>query len=119
MRTLPPNTTSVYRGVSARATNDAIDEVGWSMQDADIDYRAELLGAAKVELIILVQTGASYFANDYDRQVKERIARVSDCDRAATSGKRPHLYRASIDGEARPGGIYYAGPPRQPFLALG
>lgn len=63
-----------------------IDEVGWKMQDADIDYQAELLGAAKVELIILAQTGASYFANDYDRQVKERIARVSGAP-AMTGGE--------------------------------
>ena len=35
-------------------------------RDEDIDYQSRLLGTAKVELVILAQTSASLFADDYD-----------------------------------------------------
>jgi maleate cis-trans isomerase len=54
-----------------------IDEIGWRMQDADIDYQAELLGSAKIELIILAQTAVSFFDLAYDAAVKARITRAS------------------------------------------
>lgn len=54
-----------------------IDEVGWRMQDADIDYQAELLATAKVELIILAMTAVSFFDLAYDATVKARIRAAS------------------------------------------
>src|SRR5688572_29444808 len=54
-----------------------IDEAGWKMQDADIDYQADLLRTAGVELIILAQTGAVYFADDYDAAVTRRMREAS------------------------------------------
>src|SRR5688572_28170815 len=54
-----------------------IDEAGWKMQDADIDYQADLLRTAGVELIILAQTGAVYFADDYDTAVTRRMRAAS------------------------------------------
>jgi maleate cis-trans isomerase len=43
-------------------------------RDEDIDYQAHLLGTAKVELVILAQTSASLFAEDYDDVVTKRMS---------------------------------------------
>jgi maleate isomerase len=43
-------------------------------RDEDIDYQAQLLGTARVELVILLQTSASLFADDYDQVVTRRIS---------------------------------------------
>lgn len=43
-------------------------------RDEDIDYQSRLLGTAKVELVILAQTSASLFADDYDETVTRRIS---------------------------------------------
>jgi maleate cis-trans isomerase len=43
-------------------------------RDDDIDYQSRLLGTAKVELVILAQTSASVFADDYDERVSHRIS---------------------------------------------
>jgi maleate isomerase len=43
--------------------------------DADVDHQARLLGTAKVEVISLVQTSASLFADDYDATVTQRMSK--------------------------------------------
>ena len=43
-------------------------------RDEDIDYQTRLLGTAKVELVILAQTSASLFADDYDAVVTRRMS---------------------------------------------
>ena len=43
-------------------------------RDEDIEYQARLLGTAKVELVILAQTSASLFADDYDEVVTRRMS---------------------------------------------
>src|SRR5215471_9823119 len=43
-------------------------------RDEDIDYQSRLLGTAKVSLVILAQTSASLFADDYDEVVIRRIS---------------------------------------------
>ena len=43
-------------------------------RDDDIEYQARLLGTAKVELVILAQTSASLFADDYDDAVTRRMS---------------------------------------------
>ena len=43
-------------------------------RDEDIDYQSRLLGTAKVELVILAQTSASLFADDYDEIVTKRMS---------------------------------------------
>ena len=43
-------------------------------RDEDIDYQSRLLGTAKVELVILAQTSASLFADDYDEVVTRRMS---------------------------------------------
>ena len=42
-------------------------------RDDDIDYQSRLLGTAKVEVVILAQTSASLFADDYDDVVTKRM----------------------------------------------
>jgi maleate isomerase len=43
-------------------------------RDEDIDYQSRLLGTAKVELLILAQTSASLFADDYDEVTTRRMS---------------------------------------------
>ena len=43
-------------------------------RDEDIDYQSHLLGTARVEMIILAQTSASLFAEDYDDVVTKRMS---------------------------------------------
>ncbi len=43
-------------------------------RDDDLDYQSRLLGAAKVELVILAQTSASVFAEDYDEVTTRRMS---------------------------------------------
>ena len=42
-------------------------------KDEDVDYQAKLLGTARVEIVFLLQTSASLFADDYDADVTRRI----------------------------------------------
>ena len=46
-------------------------------KDEDAEYQAKLLGTAKVEIIVLIQTSASLFAEDYDEDVTRRIEAAS------------------------------------------
>jgi maleate cis-trans isomerase len=59
--------------------------------DTDVEYQSKLLGTARVELVILVQTSASLFADDYDGTA---IARIT-----AASGV-PAITSANAVGEA-------------------
>jgi len=43
-------------------------------RDEDIDYQSRLLGTARVELVILAQTSASLFTDDYDDVVTKRLS---------------------------------------------
>jgi arylmalonate decarboxylase len=43
-------------------------------RDEDIDHQSRLLGTARVELVILAQTSASLFADDYDDVVTKRMS---------------------------------------------
>ena len=63
-----------------------INETGFRMQDADIDYQAGLLGTAKVGFVALAQTNASFFADGYDEAVARRIQDASGAP-AATCGR--------------------------------
>jgi maleate cis-trans isomerase len=42
-------------------------------RDEDVEYQSRLLGTARVELVILAQTSASLFADDYDEVVTRRM----------------------------------------------
>jgi len=43
-------------------------------RDEDIDYQSRLLGTARVEMVILAQTSASLFAEDYDEVITKRMS---------------------------------------------
>jgi maleate isomerase len=47
--------------------------------DADVVYQSKLLGDARVEVIALMQTSASLFADDYDDVTVKRMARRPAC----------------------------------------
>ena len=46
-------------------------------KDADVAYQAKLLGDARVEVIVLAQTSASLFADDYDAVTVKRMTEAS------------------------------------------
>jgi maleate cis-trans isomerase len=54
-------------------------------RDEDIDYQSKLLGTAKVEMLILIQTSASVFSDDYDEQVMPRMSAAAGGVPAITS----------------------------------
>jgi maleate cis-trans isomerase len=43
-------------------------------RDEDIDYQSKLLGTARVEMVVLIQTSASLFADDYDDNAMRRMS---------------------------------------------
>lgn len=53
--------------------------------DEDVDYQAKLLGTARVEMVILMQTSASLFADDYDETVTRRMSAAAGGVPAITS----------------------------------
>jgi maleate cis-trans isomerase len=73
-RLLPPD----YQAHYARMLSQSAGGSPFSPpRDEDLDYQARLLGTAKVELVMLVQTSASLFADDYDDTVTRRMAAAS------------------------------------------
>lgn len=56
-------------------------------RDDDIDYQSKLLGTAKVEMVILMQTSASLFAEDYDETVTRRMSAAANGVPATTSAR--------------------------------
>jgi maleate cis-trans isomerase len=56
-------------------------------RDDDIDYQARLLGTAKVEMVILIQTSASLFADDYDETTTRRMSAAAGGVPAITSAQ--------------------------------
>ena len=54
-------------------------------RDEDIDYQSKLLGTAKVEMLILIQTSASLFADDYDEVTSRRMSEAAGGVAAITS----------------------------------
>jgi len=56
-------------------------------RDEDIDYQSRLLGTAKVEMIILIQTSASLSADDYDETTARRMSAAAGGVPAITSAQ--------------------------------
>jgi maleate cis-trans isomerase len=69
-RLLPPS----YQAHFGRLMTSAPGRTFSPSRDDDIDYQSRLLGTAKVELVILAQTSASLFADDYDEVVTRRMS---------------------------------------------
>src|SRR5690349_5748679 len=56
-------------------------------RDEDIDYQSKLLGTAKVEMMVLIQTSASLFADDYDETTMRRMSAAAGGVPAITSAQ--------------------------------
>ena len=56
-------------------------------RDEDIDYQSKLLGTARVEMVMLMQTSASLFADDYDDNVIRRMSAAAGGVPATTSAR--------------------------------
>jgi maleate cis-trans isomerase len=69
-RLLPPT----YQAHVGRLMSSAPGQSFQPSRDEDIDYQSRLLGTARVELVILAQTSASLFAEDYDGTVMRRMS---------------------------------------------
>ena len=69
-RLLPP----AYQAHIGRVMTSRPGETFSSPRDDDVDYQSRLLGTAKVELLILAQTSASVFVDDYDEIVTRRMS---------------------------------------------
>ena len=69
-RLLPP----AYQAHIGRLMTSRPGQTFSPSRDEDIDYQSRLLGTAKVELVILAQTSASLFADDYDEVTTQRMS---------------------------------------------
>lgn len=43
-------------------------------RDEEVDYQSQLLATAKVRMVVLIQTSASLFSDDYDQKTIERMS---------------------------------------------
>ena len=73
-------------------------------RDEDVDYQAKMLGNARVEVVFLLQTSASLFADGYCEDVSRRISgrrrrpglHLGDGDRRGDAGARHQADRAGL-----------------------
>lgn len=72
-RLLPPT----YQAHIGRLMTSRPGETFSPPREDDLEYQSRLLGMAKVELIILAQTSASVFKDDYDEDVTRRMSTAS------------------------------------------
>ena len=101
-RLLPP----AYQAHIGRLMTSAPGRTFSPSRDEDIDYQSRLLGTAKVELVILAQTSASLFADDYDEVTTQRMSAG-----AGVSGDY-------LGASGRPGAARSAGASDRDRLAL-
>ena len=80
---LPPG----YQAHFARLLTSTPGQPFSPSRDDDIDYQSKLLGTAKVEMVILMQTSASLFADDYDESVTRRMSAAAGGVPAITSAQ--------------------------------
>jgi len=70
-RLLPPQWQAHY----ARMATSSVNRTPFSPpRDEDVDYQAKMLGNARVEIVFLLQTSASLFADGYCQDVSRRIS---------------------------------------------
>ncbi len=68
---------SAYQAHYARLMSSTPGQPFAPGRDDDIDYQSKLLGTAKVEMVLLIQTSASLFADDYDQITMRRMSAAS------------------------------------------
>jgi maleate cis-trans isomerase len=68
---------SAYQAHYARLMSSTPGQPFAPGRDDDIDYQSKLLGTAKVEMVLLIQTSASLFADDYDAITTQRMSVAS------------------------------------------
>jgi maleate isomerase len=74
-RLLPSN----YQAHIGRLMTSRPGQTFASPRDDDLDYQSRLLGTAKVEMVILAQTSASVFVENYDEDVTRRMSAGAGC----------------------------------------
>ena len=86
---------SSYQAHFARVLSSTPGQPFSPSRDDDIDYQSKLLGTAKVEMVMLMQTSASLFADDYDEIVIPRMSAAARSVPATTSARAiGHALRA-------------------------
>jgi len=65
---------AAYQAHVGRLMTSAPGRTFQPSRDEEIDYQSRLLGTARVELVILAQTSASLFADDYDEVTTRRMS---------------------------------------------
>jgi maleate cis-trans isomerase len=65
---------AAYQAHIGRLMTSAPGRTFQPSRDEDVDYQSRLLGTARVELVILAQTSASLFADDYDEVTTRRMS---------------------------------------------
>ena len=65
---------AAYQAHIGRLMTSAPGRTFQPSRDEDVDYQSRLLGTARVELVILAQTSASLFADDYDEVSTRRLS---------------------------------------------
>lgn len=63
-------------------------------RDDDIDYQSRLLGTAKVQMVVLIQTSASLFSDDYDAVTMRRISAAAGVPSATSAHALGRALRA-------------------------
>ena len=100
-RLLPP----AYQAHIGRLMTSRPGQTFSPSRDEDIEYQSRLLGTAKVELVILAQTSASLFADDYDEAVTQRMtAGAGAAISRLNSGSRQPLSKALAQPILMPSG---------------
>jgi maleate isomerase len=78
---LPP----AYQAHYARLLSSTPGQPFAPGRDDDVDYQSKLLGTARVEMVILMQTSASLFDDNYDENVVRRMSAGANGVPATTS----------------------------------
>src|SRR5688500_13504673 len=76
-----------YQAHFARLLSSTPGQPFASSRDEDIDYQSKLLGTAKVEMMVLIQTSASLHADDYDDVTMRRMSAGANGVPAITSAR--------------------------------
>jgi maleate cis-trans isomerase len=63
-------------------------------REEDIDYQSKLLGTARVQMVVLIQTSASVHADDYDAVTMERMTAAAGVPSITSAAAMGHALRA-------------------------